>query len=157
MTPTTPSASSHKHHRTSKYRTADGDTVMVGCGEGVSCRRDASGRLIVDIDITQEEGDCVYYAQNYMSGFDARPTQSLKSDTSFSFHSDPQVIYAEIEPTVRVAAVVEVFGLAFTQGVNEMQTLANLSSSRDCLKQGEINFASLVRLKGFFGNYRAAL
>lgn len=113
--------------------------------------------MIVDIDITQEEGDCVYYAQNYMSGFDARPTQSLKSDTSFSFHSDPQVIYAEIEPTVRVAAVVEVFGLAFTQGVNEMQTLANLSSSRDCLKQGEINFASLVRLKGFFGNYRAAL
>lgn len=92
-----------------------------------------------------------------MSGFEARPTQSLKSDTSFAFHSDPQVIYAEIEPTVRVAAVVEVFGLAFTQGVNEMQTLANLSSSRDCLKQGEINFASLVRLKGFFANYRAAL
>lgn len=45
MTPTTPSASSHKHHRTNKYRTADGDTVMVGCGEGVSCRRDAVSTL----------------------------------------------------------------------------------------------------------------
>jgi hypothetical protein len=42
-------------------------------------------------------------------------------------------------------------------GVNEMQTLANLSSSRDVLKQAEINSASLHRLQVFYKHYKAAL
>lgn len=42
-------------------------------------------------------------------------------------------------------------------GVNEMQTLANLSSSRDVLKQAEINSASLHRLEVFYKHYKAAV
>ena len=38
-----------------------------------------------------------------------------------------------------------------------MQTLANLSSSRDVLKQAEINSASLHRLEVFYKHYKAAL
>jgi len=42
-------------------------------------------------------------------------------------------------------------------GVNEMQTLANLSSSRDVLKQVEINTASMTRMEAFYKHYKAAL
>ena len=38
-----------------------------------------------------------------------------------------------------------------------MQTLANLSSSRDVLKQVEINQSSLLRLSEFYRSYRDAL
>lgn len=38
-----------------------------------------------------------------------------------------------------------------------MQTLANLSSSRDVLRQVEINNAALARLEGFYANYKEAL
>lgn len=44
-----------------------------------------------------------------------------------------------------------------TAGVNEMQTLANLSSSRDVLRQVEINNGALARLEGYFANYKEAL
>jgi hypothetical protein len=38
-----------------------------------------------------------------------------------------------------------------------MQTLANISSSRDVLKQSDINLSSNARLKPFYQSYRAAL
>lgn len=38
-----------------------------------------------------------------------------------------------------------------------MQTLANLSSSRDVLRQVEINNAALARLEGYYANYKEAL
>lgn len=38
-----------------------------------------------------------------------------------------------------------------------MQTLANLSSSRDVLRQVEINNGALARLEGYFANYKEAL
>jgi hypothetical protein len=153
----TPSPS--RHNKTSKFRSADGESVLMGFGEGVACRRDTTGRLIMDIEVSQEEGDCIIFAKNYMSGFVARTIQTFPADrvVPYAFQFSPSIIQAENEPTVRVVAVVEMLGLAFTQGVNEMQTLANLSSSRDCLKQGEINFAALARLRSFFQAYRAAL
>ncbi len=42
-------------------------------------------------------------------------------------------------------------------GVNEMQTLANLSSSRDVLKQVEINNGAIARMEGYYANYKEAL
>lgn len=42
-------------------------------------------------------------------------------------------------------------------GVNEMQTLANLSASRDVLRQVEINNGALARLEGYYANYKEAL
>lgn len=38
-----------------------------------------------------------------------------------------------------------------------MQTLANLSSSRDVLKQVEINNGAIARLEGYYNNYKEAL
>jgi hypothetical protein len=38
-----------------------------------------------------------------------------------------------------------------------MQTLANLSASRDVLRQVEINNGALARLEGYYANYKEAL
>jgi hypothetical protein len=38
-----------------------------------------------------------------------------------------------------------------------MQTLANLSSSRDVLRQVEINNGAMARLEGYYANYKEAL
>ena len=38
-----------------------------------------------------------------------------------------------------------------------MQTLANLSSSRDVLKQVEINNGAIARMEGYYANYKEAL
>lgn len=114
----------------------------------------------MDVEISAEEYRCVLNAQSYMAAFAPRTISALCCPNRvipFEFTANPQVTYAENEGPVKVAAAVEMLGLAFTQGVNEMQTLANLSSSRDCLKQGEINNATLARLRTFFQGYRAAL
>ena len=59
-------------------------------------------------------------ALNYMSGFDQRANRVItsKPHIPFAFHPNPQVIYATDEIQPRVYAVVELFGLAFTQGTN---------------------------------------
>jgi hypothetical protein len=94
-----------------------------------------------------------------MNGFDQRATKvnSSKLNLPFAFSNNPSILYATDETIPRVLAVCEIFGVSFTQGVNEMQTLANLSSSRDVLKQGEINQASLLRLNDYYKNYRDSL
>ena len=98
-------------------------------------------------------------ALNLMNQFDHRSSSALSAtaSTPYAFDPNPRVFYATDESAPRVYAVVEVFGVAFTQGVNEMQTLANLSSSRDVLKQVDINQTSLARLMEFYQHYKAAV
>ncbi len=134
-----------------------GKPVLVGKAEDVTCRRDTTGRLIVDMKVTPAEAAVVLDALNYMNHFEQRAASKLGETCPFRFSALPSIIYAEDEVPPRVFAVAEVVGLAFTQGVNEMQTLANLSSSRDVLKQVDINQGSLSRLKDYFKNYREAL
>jgi hypothetical protein len=113
----------------------------------------------LDLEITPQEAAVVMDALNYMMGFDQRYTKTLppKPQFPYVFTPNPYVVYATDELQPRVYAVTEIFGIAFSQGVNEMQTLANLSSSRDVMKQVEINQLSLQRLTEFFKAYREAL
>ena len=41
--------------------------------------------------------------------------------------------------------------------MNETQTLANVSSARDVLRQVEVNNTAMARLHTFYANYRQAL
>lgn len=135
----------------------------------------------MDLEISAEEADTVAEALSTMVGFPARHTRTLPQGYAFSFNPEPRFASHNnnnntgssntsqsnhranssntgTTSSLRVAAVVEVFGLTFTQGVNEMQTLANLSASRDNAKQGEINLASLGRLREYYTNgYKPAL
>ncbi len=94
-----------------------------------------------------------------MSQFPLKPTLVLppSNTVSFAFHPNPAVSYSRGENLPRIYAVAELFGVVFTQGVNEMQTLANLSSSRDVLKQVDINQSSLGKLREYYTHYREAL
>lgn len=141
-----------------KIVSVDGKVVSIGVGDGVICRRAKGGRLVVDIEISHEESVVVVDALQYMSSFGYRPTDGLNDPTcSFAFQPDPEITYSASETRPLVYATAELFGCVFTQGVNEMQTLANLSSSRDVLKQVEINNYSSARLTNFYLNYKAAL
>eukprot|EP01038_Epipyxis_sp_PR26KG_P012151 gene12151-16271_t len=140
-----------------------GSSGHVGRGEGVVCRRDVTGRLIVDLEISSREGNAVIEALGYMHEFSFIPSNTLPltSETPFAFSPNPVFPPVSSDETKyvppKVFAVTEIIGLAFTQGVNEMQTLANLSSSRDVSRQVEINIASLTRIESFYKNYRLAL
>jgi hypothetical protein len=118
-----------------------------------------NGRLTVDVEITAQEAAVVLDALNFMSQFPLKPTLALppSNTVSFAFHPNPSIHYSRGENPPRVYAVAELFGLVFTQGVNEMQTLANLSSSRDVLKQVDINQSSLGKLREYYAHYREAL
>eukprot|EP00981_Chlorochromonas_danica_P003688 scaffold681_cov173-Ochromonas_danica.AAC.51 len=123
----------------------------------VICRRDVTGRLIVDLKLTVQETLAVQQALDFMHQFEQRSLQTLPEGCGFRFRPNPTVHYKAGEVPPNVLAVVEVLGLSFTQGVNEMQTLANLSSSRDVQKQGEINGTALNRLQNHYEIYRQAL
>jgi hypothetical protein len=113
----------------------------------------------VDIVINAHEAATIATALETMEGFELRPTQVMQASESvnYAFHPNPVIHYAAYETPPRVHAVTELIGLTFTQGVNEMQTLANLSSSRDVPKQAEINLSSLARLRDYYNSYRIAL
>lgn len=113
----------------------------------------------MDIEITAQEASVVLEALNFMTQFPLKPTLVLppSNTVSFAFHPNPNVLYSRAENPPRVYAVAELFGVTFTQGVNEMQTLANLSSSRDVLKQVDINQSSLGKLREYYTHYREAL
>lgn len=109
------------------------------------------------MEVTPREAAVVVEALTFMSHFEQRSTASLPESCGFRFRPNPSVSPSEGELPPRVHAVVEVVGLTFSQGVNEMQTLANLSSSRDVLKQVEINLCALTRIKDYYRLYRDAL
>lgn len=138
-------------------RIVDGKPAFVGASEELACRRDSTGRLVVDLEVTPREAQAVLDALSFMQQFEQRSVSCLSENCGFRFRPSPNVRYAEGELPPRVHAVVEIFGVTFTQGVNEMQTLANLSSSRDVLKQVEINNTGLIRMKDYYKAYREAL
>jgi hypothetical protein len=73
------------------------------------------------------------------------------------FSETPTVSYepGEVEPTV--LAVLPIVAVVFNQGVNEMQTIANMTSSSDVNHQVQINQEALKRVKEYHVHYRAVL
>jgi len=141
-----------------KVFTSTGTPLYVGKGDGVTIRRDVTGRVIVDVVISPREGSMIQECYNYMNSFDNKPLTALHpDDVPYAFSSSPVIEYAAGEVAPRVFAVVEICGIAFNQGVNEMQTLANLSASREVTRQVDVNFGSLTRFIEYYRNYKLAL
>lgn len=71
------------------------------------------------------------------------------------FNRNPQ--FNENCNNLTVITVVSVTGVAFSQGVNEMQYLANKTGSRECSIQADINEDSLDRLEDYYKRYKELL
>jgi hypothetical protein len=71
-----------------------------------------------------EEGEKIAEALRYMEGFPSRYCGYLKEDCPFHFRTNPQVTILPQEPVMKVCAVVEVFGMVFTQGKVSRQSLS---------------------------------
>jgi hypothetical protein len=65
--------------------------------------------------------------------------------------------YGDGEPLPRVIAYAALCGVAFSQGVNEMQTLANLSGLEVVHRQIGINLDSLSRFCSYYKRYKNVL
>lgn len=144
-------------------------TFSLGYGEGLVFRRDTTGRIIIDMEVSMQEASTIsqclnslshvpissYYTKEFLEGAEIDiQKQNLEA---LIFNSNPYISYYNTEMKPTVIACAEIVGICFTQGVNEMQTLANLSSSRDVLKQVDINTSSFSRLDQYYKNYRKVL
>jgi inositol polyphosphate-4-phosphatase len=101
-------------------------------------------------------------------GFDAAdfqiggPTNTRNEDENdakkaLRFSTTPSVLYEPNEQEPKVLAVLPICAVVFTQGVNEMQTIANMTSSSDVNHQVQINQEALKRVKEFHAHYRSIL
>jgi hypothetical protein len=134
-----------------------------------------NGRVIVDLCLTPPECAAVREAlklfENFeYCGFHAFSTRAEIQECDIfyapiEFSLNPQIAGDEcIAATVSiprpmrdstsdftaapkpvVLCVCELFGVAFSQGVNEMQTLANMSSAKDVQRQVDLNMTSMQR------------
>jgi hypothetical protein len=112
----------------------------------------------VEIEITPEEGVAVLQAHRNMSGFPVSTmTPKDYPNSPLTFSPNPNTPQCSVDKQFAVYATAEIFGVAFSQGVNEMQTLANMSSSRDVFRQVEINQGAIARLEEYYGHYKTAL
>jgi hypothetical protein len=101
--------------------------IAVGSSNGVTIRRDAVGRLIVDLELPDNEADTVLEALAYMAQFNLSPEAasfnelerkqtSLRYAVAMYFDQRPKVLYTEYEIEPDVLAVTSLTGLMFTQG-----------------------------------------
>jgi hypothetical protein len=113
----------------------------------------------VDIELSIEEGNAVSTAYDDMDGFTCRHYYTIATEDpvensifnnfykALEFSSSPAVKPEHERSTHKVLAVTQVYCVTFNQGVNEMQTFANMSSGRDVARQTDINNHSLARLR----------
>jgi hypothetical protein len=123
-----------------------------------------NGRLIVDITLTARECAAVRAALKIMDGFEYCGFQAFQTreeakecdifylpiEFSLEPKLDPKTDIhgggtGDAASSSSVLCVCELFGVAFSQGVNEMQTLANMSSHKDVQRQTELNISNLQR------------
>lgn len=71
----------------------------------------------MDIEVTNEEGATIMEALASMKDFERIKTTVLSADTTFSFSENPVLYHTNrSRDSIKVYAVVELFGLTFTQG-----------------------------------------
>ena len=73
------------------------------------------------------------------------------------FSTKCDVVYANQEIVPLVHAIVQLHGIVFTQGINEMQTFANISNSQNVYHQIEINNYAILKLTKYYINYQLIL
>lgn len=102
--------------------------VAVGSSQGVTIRRDAVGRLIVDLTLPDDEADTVSQAVAYMAQCNLSPGEtsyheiewkptSLHYSLALYFEQHPKVYYTEQEIEPDILAVTSLTGVLYTQGI----------------------------------------
>jgi hypothetical protein len=135
--------------------------------EALSVERHANGQIFMNFEVSVEEEEVIIKAVKSLSrysvstvGIEREATEEKSTSSSNPFiigefkmvamiFTQGQVLY-----TIAFYHIISHRNNPFFLGVNEMQTFANLSGSRDVLKQIEINKESLTRLREYFDIYK---
>jgi hypothetical protein len=126
-------------------------------GEEVEIHRDGFGRIIVDLQVGEAVAAAVQAALESMDSY------VPECDREDILGADTEQDGVEAEPVTktedgrRVLATTSLYGVAFTQGVNEMQFVVNTFVPLEARHQADINLESLSRLGLYFSRYRHAL
>ena len=143
----------------------------------VNIMRDSTKRYIVDVEIDPSEGATVVNAVNSMSDYVVKSNDLCESGSSSIRYSSLAPKLNEVlkegitlmnalkfKPTIeldtshhqtwnesglKVYGMMHLVGVTFTQGVNEMQSLAHISNHSDVQRQVDINDFSLRRIKQY--------
>lgn len=100
------------------------------------------GDLVVELELSPDEMVAVARCQEIMEGY--QPMQESERDSDDD--DDGQLP----RPGANKATQVELVGIVFSQGVNEMQTLANMSHNKEVTRQTDINNASMKRFSHYY-------
>lgn len=114
--------------------------------------RDVKGRLVVDIRVCAEEEAVIRKCVRASAGYEEWASSSaFYFDRSCKAKESPRCNYKIGQSIPDIISTIQVCAIVFTQGVNEMQTLANMSG--DSYKQSLINVDSIGRLQGYINGY----
>ena len=146
------SAGSTSHSESSRSTSTNTGVSPLVSGPEVTMHRDVDGKLVVDISVTSEEEAMIRSCSAAAAGYVAWSTSSsFRIQRACKQKSPPKCIHKAGQPAPDVIACISVFAVLFTQGVNEMQTLANMAG--DSHKQSEINVDSLKKMQKYVMNY----
>jgi hypothetical protein len=119
---------------------------------GICVRRDIAGRLVVDILVTKREEEVLRGAFETVMGYQEWSTSSaFRFERACPITDSPQCVYKPGCAVPDVVACAQVFAVVFTQGVNERQTLANMSG--ESYKQVEINVDAGMNVEVYSKRY----
>ena len=113
----------------------------VGYCKGIYCKRNREGKIIIDICITNPKIVSLL-------------TLAIGACYSPEIQLENEIESAKCEYG-NILAIIPLTAVLFSQGVNEMQTLANLSLSGETDLQYRINSENMRRLEDYYTNYKA--
>ena len=118
----------------------------------INILRDVRGCLVVDISVTAEEEVVLRSCTSATSAYEEWASSSAyRLDRGCPAREPPRCNYRIGHAIPEVVAIMNVCAVVFTQGVNEMQTLANMSG--DAYKQSLINEDSVKKLRKYTSGY----
>lgn len=127
----------------------DGSRIPVGRSEDLKIRRGKNGGIVVDVALSAGEAAVV---EQLMKSVAACPDPSGVGEVPKA-----EVTYGVDEVQPSVLCTTSLFGVVFSQGVNEMQTLVNMSGAESVHRQVEINHESINRLCVYYKKYKQVM
>ena len=114
-----------------------------------------SHRWILDLVLSGQEEQTICEALRMMEDFEYNVVDELECD--YSFNPNPSIHQDIANKPRKALCTAAIFGVTFSQGINEMQTLAIYSSASDVQRQVDINNESFDRLELYYEKYMKAL